>query len=64
LLVSTATGGKVSTLFAKWLAAGSIPQVLTLDIVSGVAIGVVVMHRLFYRMPRTCNGHPQFTPFL
>jgi hypothetical protein len=48
---------KASTLFAERLAAVALPQVLFLDVVSGVALGVVVVDRLFDRMPRGFLGH-------
>lgn len=40
------------TLLAERLPARSLPEVLRLDIVAGVAVRVVVVHVLLDRMPR------------
>ena len=37
---------KSGTLFAEWLTASTLAEILTLDIVTCVAVGVVVIDRL------------------
>lgn len=44
-------------LVAARLAAGAIATVLLLDVVPGIAVGVVVVDRCFDRVPGACLGH-------
>lgn len=51
-VVSKAGLTKTSALFTERLSASALAQVFLLDIVSSVAVGVIVMHVLLGGMPR------------
>jgi hypothetical protein len=48
----SAFGVEISTLFAEGLAARARAQILCLDVVAGIAFGVIVVDILLNRMPR------------
>lgn len=43
---------EVCTLLAEWLSAGSRAQIFLFDVVSGIAVRIVVMNILLNRVPR------------
>jgi hypothetical protein len=48
------------TLFAQRFSASAFPQILFLDIVARIAVGIVVMHGLLNRVPRGFLRHFDF----
>lgn len=48
---------QVGTLLANWLAASALAQILALNVVACVAVGVVVINRLLHRVPRVFRRH-------
>ena len=45
------------TFLAQWLAASALADIFFFDVVARIAIGIVVMHLLFHRMPGRFLSH-------
>jgi hypothetical protein len=55
---------EVGALLAEWLAAVTLPKVLLLNVISRVAVGIVVVDVLLDGMPRRFLGHFAFLGIL